>query len=74
MFEQEDGSYLIDLNSNYYGEVVYQFGFDGNKSTPFNWLFVDFDLLCEYAARHHFRCGMIAEGTNFDYLARLTMM
>jgi len=72
MFEEEDGSVMIDLNSNYYGEVKYQFGYNYQKSAPFDWLFVDFDLLNDYAQKHGFECGLVAEGPHYDYLAVLT--
>jgi len=71
MFEQDDGSCAIDLNSNYYGEVNYQFAYQGCKSSPFDWLYLDFDLLSDYADKHGFDCEMLMEGPNFDYLARL---
>jgi len=72
MFEEEDGSVMLDLNSNYYGEVQYQFGYKNQKSEPFEWLFLDFDLLNDYAQKHGFECEMLMEGPHFDYLARIT--
>ncbi len=71
MFEEEDGSVMIDLNSNYYGEVQYQFGYKDQKSEAFDWLFVDFDLLNDYAQKHGFECELVMEGPHYDYLARL---
>lgn len=71
MYEEEDGSCCIDLNSNYYGEVKYQFSYQGRESAAFDWLFVDFDLLSDYADKHGFICELLLEGLNYDYLARL---
>ncbi|MCF8364144.1 MAG: class I SAM-dependent methyltransferase [Bacteroidales bacterium] len=72
MFEEEDGSVMIDLNSNYYGEVKYRFAYQGLESEPFDWLFLDFDLLNDYAEKNGFRCELIMEGNHFDYLARIS--
>jgi len=71
MFEEEDGSVMLDLNSNYYGEVQYQFGYKGQKSEPFDWLFLDFDLLNDYAQKHGFECELVMQGPHYDYLARI---
>lgn len=71
MFEEENGSVNIDLNSNYYGEVEYRFGYKNQTGSWFKWLFIDFGLLQEKAAQHGFACEMIFEGPHYDYLARL---
>lgn len=73
MFEEEDGSVMVDLNSNYYGEVKYQFGYAGQKTGVFDWLFIDFDLLKAFALKHGFNCEMILEGPHYDYLAKLSI-
>jgi SAM-dependent methyltransferase len=72
MFEEEDGSVNINLNSNYYGEVEYRFGYKSETGPWFSWLFIDFDLLQEKAAQSGFNCEMVFEGPHYDYLARLT--
>ncbi len=72
MFEEEDGSVNINLNSNYYGEVEYRFAYKSETGPWFSWLFIDFDLLQEKASNHGFHCEMVFEGPHYDYLARLT--
>jgi hypothetical protein len=72
LYENEDGSVDLDLNSDYYGEMVYRFGYDGEISEPFDWLYVDFDLLSQFAEMHGFKCEMLAQGSHYDYLARLS--
>jgi SAM-dependent methyltransferase len=74
MFEEEDGSVNINLNSNYYGEVEYRFGYKNETGQWFNWLFIDFDLLQEKAAQHNFACEMVFEGPHHDYLAMLQLI
>jgi hypothetical protein len=73
LYENEDGSVDLDLNSDYYGEMVYRFGYDGEISEPFDWLYVDFDLLSQFAEMHGFKCEMLAQGSHYDYLARLSI-
>lgn len=72
MFEEEDGSILLDLNANYYGEVTYQMCYKNIKTSTFPWLFVDFNTLQDYAYQLGLNCEMVIEGNHFDYLARIT--
>lgn len=73
MFKEDDGSYAIDLNAGYYGEVTYRFQYGKKIGEPFKWLYLSFDLLEEYAARHGLDCELAAEGLHFDYLTMLTV-
>jgi len=72
MFEEEDGSFLLNLNENYYGEVAYQMSYKNHKTLPFSWLFVDFYTLQNHASQIGLTCELIIEGNHFDYLARIT--
>ncbi len=72
LYEEEDGSFWMDLNTLYYGEVSYQMAYKDSKTDSFNWLFVDFQKLTEVAGGCGLKCELIKEGANFDYLARLT--
>lgn len=71
LYEDEDGSYSINLNDNYYGEVEYIIEYKKIKGTPFNWLYVDFDNLAMIAEQSGFRCEKIFEDDHYNYLARL---
>jgi len=72
MFElDEDGGYWIPNNGKYYGEVEFRMMYKGLKSTPFNWLYLDFKSLKQIAEQHNFSCEIICEGPHYDYLARL---
>lgn len=64
-------SYLMPLNNRYYGEVVYSMRYKKAKCNPFNWLFIDSDLLAQKANENGFSFEKIAEGEHYDYLARL---
>ncbi len=71
LYKEEDGSYTINLNDGYYGEVVYQIEYMGIKGDPFSWLYVDFDNLSYYAEQAGFSCEKIFEDDHYNYLARL---
>lgn len=72
LFEEEDGSFLIDLNQRYYGEVDFHLTYKGISSEPFPWLFVDFDNFQDQADHFGFTAELIQRGSHYDYLARVT--
>ena len=71
LFEEEDGSYLIDIASGYYGLVDFRMQYKQVKGDAFDWLYIDFDTLSYYAEQYGFRAERICEGEHYDYLARL---
>lgn len=73
LFEEEDGSLMIDLADDYYGLVDYQMQYKDVLGEPFDWLYVDFDTLTYYAEENGFKAEMVATGEHYDYLARLTV-
>lgn len=74
LYEEEDGSVLIDLNEEYYGELEYIFEYNGVKGDPFKWLFVDFTNLSFLAQEEGFDCEMVYEDDHFNYLAVLRLL
>lgn len=73
LFEEEDGSFMIDLADDYYGQLDYQMEYKGMLGEPFDWLYLDFTTLCAAAEENGFKAEMLAEGEHYDYLARLTV-
>lgn len=73
MFEEDDGSYLIDLNDKYHGEVVFDLSYKGISGESFNWLYVSKELLIDAAQEHSFDCEILMDGPHYDYLARLSV-
>ena len=73
LFEEEDGSLMIDLADDYYGLVDYLMQYKDVLGEPFDWLYVDFDTLAYYAEENGFKAEMVANGEHYDYLARLTV-
>ena len=73
LFEEEDGSLMIDLADDYYGQLDYQMQYKGVVGEPFDWLYLDFNTLAYYAEENGFKAELVAEGEHYDYLARLTL-
>lgn len=71
LFEEEDGSYLIDMADDYYGMVDFQMQYKQVKGNTFDWLYIDFDTLSYYAEQYGFVTEMVCEGEHYDYLASL---
>jgi SAM-dependent methyltransferase len=72
LFEEEDGSYMIDLADEYYGETTFQMVYRDCCGSEFPWLYVDFQTLSLYAEANGFRAQLLEEGDHYDYLAQLT--
>lgn len=70
MFEEEDGSVLIDLHGAYYGELEYEISYKTERS-KFPWLYVDYGTLETHAIALGFDCEMIMEDEDGSYLACL---
>lgn len=71
MYEEEDGSVLLDLNAGYYGEVKYNMTYKDQESGWFNWLFIDAAILEDHATEQGFTFELLHEGEYGNYLARL---
>lgn len=74
LFEDEDGSFLVDLAAGYYGEIDFRMQYKQVKGEPFDWLYVDFQTLSYYAAENGFKAELIEEGEHYDYLACLRLV
>ena len=72
LFEEEDGSFVIDLAGDYYGEIDFQMQYKDIQGDSFDWLYIDFQTLSLYAAEHGFKAELITEGKHYDYLAKLS--
>lgn len=74
LFEDEDGSFLVDLAGDYYGEIDYQMQYKNIRGDEFDWLYVDFSTLSYYATRNGFKAECLYEGPHYDYLASLSLV
>lgn len=73
LFEEEDGSFVIDLAGDYYGEVDFRMQYKDIKGDGFDWLYIDFQTLSLYAAENGFKAELVKEGRHYDYLAKLSL-
>jgi len=71
LYEEEDGSLWMDLNSEYFGNFRFQMEYKNCKSPWFDWLYVDYDNLHKIASSVGFSCKKIYEENN-HFLAELT--
>lgn len=71
--EDEDGGKWIPSDEEYYGEVVFNIAYKGEKEKPFDWMYIDFNTLQNAAHANGLRCELIQEGEHYDYLARLSL-
>lgn len=71
--EDEDGGKWIPSDTEYYGEVVFNISYKGEKEEPFNWMYIDYNTLQNAAHANGLQCELITEGEHFDYLARLSI-
>ncbi len=71
LFEEEDGSFWVDLASNkYYGEMQYKVKYK-SQTDEFDWLFIDFNTLNKVVLEAGLKCELITTGNQNDYLARI---
>lgn len=73
LFEEEDGSIVIDLAGDYYGEIDFKMQYKNVKGDTFDWLYVDFQTLSLYASECGFKAELVKEGKHYDYLAKLSI-
>lgn len=73
LFEEEDGSIVIDLAGDYYGEIDFQMQYKNVKGDTFDWLYVDFQTLSLYASECGFKAELVKEGKHYDYLVKLSI-
>jgi SAM-dependent methyltransferase len=71
--EDEDGGKWIPSDEEYYGEVVFNIQYKGQKEDPFNWLYIDFNTLQNAAHAAGLQCQLVLEGEHYDYLAKLSL-
>ena len=74
LFEDEDGSFLMDLAADYYGEIDYRMQYKQVKGDVFDWLYVDFQTLAYYATENGFKAELVKEGEHYDFLACLKLV
>jgi SAM-dependent methyltransferase len=72
LYEDEDGSMLIDLNSEYYGNFRFQMKFKSEVGPWFDWLYVDFENLFKAAKAVGLKASKIYDKDD-HFLAQITL-
>ena len=70
--EDEDGGKWIPTDVDYYGEVIFDIEYKGEKEASFDWMYIDYNTLQNAAVANGLQCELILEGEHFDYLAKLS--
>lgn len=71
LYEDEDGSLWMDLNSEYYGNFRFQMSYKKERGPWFDWLYVDFDNLFKAASNVGLKAKRIYEHED-HYLAEIS--
>jgi len=75
LFEQEDGSALVDISADkYYGELTFQTEYQNWISQPFSWLYVDLNNLENAIEKNRLKLNKVSKGQHYDYLAQITSL
>lgn len=67
----EDGGILVPAD-RYYGELEFVMRYKGMESPEFDWLYLDKKTFENICLTNNLNFEVVAEGDNFDYLAKLT--
>lgn len=75
IFDSSDIAYLFEAAdrpvNQYYGQVAYQYEYQGQKGNWFNWLYLDPETLTATANACGWSCEIILDDGEDQYLARL---
>lgn len=76
LFDTSDIAYLyeeyrIPLPDYYFGEIHYQYEYNGIKGSPFNWLYLDQKKLIQIAREEKWVVQILFEDDNDQYLVRM---
>jgi SAM-dependent methyltransferase len=72
LYEDEDGSMVIDLNSEYYGNFRFQMKFKSDVGPWFEWLYVDFENLFKASKNVGLKASKIFDEDD-HFLAQITL-
>ncbi|AWM13194.1 class I SAM-dependent methyltransferase [Flavobacterium sp. NRK F10] len=69
--EDEDGGKWIPTDVDYYGEVIFDIQYKGEKEDSFNWMYIDYNTLQNAVHANGSQCELVLEGEHYDYLAKI---
>lgn len=71
LYENEDGSVWMDLNSTYFGDFKFQMKYKNKATDWFDWLYVDYNMMLEKATNVGLDVKVLHENEE-HYLVELT--
>jgi SAM-dependent methyltransferase len=71
LYEEEDGSFWIDLNGPYYGEMNFTYSYNRQKGKSFDWLYIDKASLEEIAEQMNIVLEFVFDADPYHYLVRI---
>lgn len=71
LYENEDGSVWMDLNSTYFGDFKFQMKYKNKATDWFDWLYVDYNMMLEKATNVGLDVKLLHENEE-HYLVELT--
>ncbi len=78
LFDSSDVAYLYGKQApkpeHYYGEIMYQYEYNKQKTDWFKWLYIDRQLLTKIALEEGWNCSIIFEDEYDQFLARLSRL
>ena len=78
IFDSSDISYLCDKldkpSQHYFGEISYCYEYQNVSGKWFNWLYIDKNTLTQESEAQGWKCEIIYEDDQDQYLARLTLI
>ena len=72
LYEDEDGSFLLNIADKYYGEMEYKMKYKNIEGDWFDWLYIDIGTFSYYATKYGYNVELVVEGEHYDYLAKVT--
>ena len=73
LFEEDDGSIMINLGGDYYGEVEYRMKYKEFTGKKFKWLFVDRENMKDIANKAGLKPQMFYDSGKLNYIMKLTV-
>lgn len=74
LYEEADGSFYLDLNANYYGELSFRYKYKEELGEWFPWLYVDADTLAEVCESIGCKMELLYYNDGYHYLARISLV
>lgn len=71
LFDTPQTEHIPETLEHYYGEIRYQMCYKQHRGKRFGWLFVDPKMLALQANSHGWKCEVLKEGANGEFLARI---